>query len=212
MLNNKLIVSFLIALITWFSFVPSYAQSAATQSDPIAMLQFMANNMIAGLKANKATLKTKPQVVYQLANRYVVPYADLSAMAKSVLPPQIWNSATPAQRMQFQKEFTTTLIRTYASALTSYEDQTIHFYPIRGGYQGASTVEVNSEITGSNNEPIHVTYRLMRVGSVWRLFDLSVEGVSMLESFRSQFADILENGTMDQLLQRMAEHNAGRGA
>ncbi|TAK77511.1 MAG: ABC transporter substrate-binding protein [Gammaproteobacteria bacterium] len=211
MRNNKLVLSLLIVVFGWLSCFASYAQSGATQSDPIAMLQYMANNMIAGLKANKATLKTKPQVVYQLANRYVVPYASLTAMAKSVLPPNIWNNATPAQRMQFQKEFTTTLIRTYASALTSYEDQTVHFYPIRGGYAGANTVEVNSEITGSNSQPINVSYRLVRAGSVWRLFDLSVEGVSMLESFRSQFADILESGTMDQLLQRMSEHNSGEG-
>lgn len=131
-------------------------------------------------------------------------------MSRRVLPPQIWNSATPSQRMQFQKEFTTTLIRTYASALTSYQDQTVQFYPIRGGYQGLRTVEVRSEITGSETQPIQVTYRLMRVGSVWRLYDLSVEGVSMLESFRSQYAEILSSGSMEQLLQRMSQHNRGR--
>ena len=103
------------------------------------------------------------------------------------------------------------MIRTYASALTSYEDQTVQFYPIRGGYQGKRTVEVRSEIQGGN-QPIQVTYRLMRVGSVWRLYDLSVEGVSMLESFRSQFSDILSSGSMDQLLQRMVQHNRGRRA
>ena len=184
---NKLISSFLIASLTWLMCMHAYAQS---QSDPVGLLQYIANNMIAGLKANKATLKTKPGIVYKLAYRYVVPYADLSEMSKRVLPPQIWNNATSSQRVQFQKEFTTTLIRTYASALTSYQDQTIQFYPVRGGYEGARTVVVRSEITGSETQPIEVTYRLMRVGSVWRLYDLSVEGVSMLESFRSQFADI----------------------
>ena len=191
-----------------FFSVNSHAQS---QSDPVALLQYIANNMIAGLKAHKATLKTKPGTVYSLAYRYVVPYADLSEMSKRVLPPHIWNSATPAQRAQFQKEFTTTLIRTYASALTSYQDQTIQFYPVRGGYAGARTVEVRSQITGSETQPISVTYRMVRVGSVWRLYDLSVEGVSMLESFRSQFADILEGGSMDQLLQRMSSHNTRQG-
>ena len=200
---HKLILSFLIISFSWLTFANVYA---APQNDPVGLLQYMANNMIAGLKANKATLKTKSEMVYRLAYRFVVPYADLPEMAKGVLPPNIWKSATPAQRMQFQKEFTTTLIRTYASALTSYQDQTVQFFPIRGGYEGQNAVDVKSQIIGSN-QPIQVSYHLIRVGSVWKLYDLSVEGVDMLESFRSQFADILSNGTMDQLLQRMASHN-----
>jgi len=206
---NKFILSSLLVAFSWFTCTAVVAQSAATQSDPVALLQYVANNMISGLKQNKATLKTKPDLVYKLAYQFVVPYADLSEMSKRVLSPQTWNAATPAQRMQFQKEFTTTLIRTYASALAAYEDQTVHFYPVRGGYQNARSVEVSSEITGSNSEPIRVSYRMVRKGSVWRLYDLSVEGVSMLESFRAQFADILAQGDMDKLLSRMSQHNQG---
>ena len=114
-------------------------------------------------------------------------------------------AATASQRAEFQRSFTTILIRTYASALTSYNDQSIHFYPPRG--RSKSTLEVNSQITGSSTQPIHVSYRLIQANGTWKLFDLSVEGVSMLESFRAQFADILSQGTMNQLLQRMAGHN-----
>jgi phospholipid transport system substrate-binding protein len=135
-----------------------------------------------------------------------VPYANLNEMSKRVLPPRIWNSATPAQRTQFQKLFTTTVIRTYASALTHYEDQTIRFYPVRGGVQGG-TVEVNSQILSSRNQPINATYRLVNTGSGWRLYDMSVEGVSMLSSFRAQFSDILAQGNMNTLLQRLSGHN-----
>jgi phospholipid transport system substrate-binding protein len=183
--------------------------AVAGQSDPVALLQSIANNMIQGLKANKATLKTKPGIVYSLANRYVVPYADLNEMSRRVLPPQTWNSATAAQRAQFKRDFTTLLIRTYASALTSYQDQEIQFYPIRGGYQGVNNVEVSSDISGSNSSTIHVTYRLLRSGGSWRLYDMSVEGVGLIDSFRSQFADILSQGDMNLLLKRMGRHNDG---
>lgn len=191
----------------WFTTFTAYA---APQGEPVALLQFIANNMINGLKSNQATLKTKPQIVYKLAYRYVVPYADLLEMSKRVLPPHTWNSATPAQRAQFQREFTTTVIRTYASALTSYKDQSVQFYPVRGGTQGLRTVEVSSLITSSESEPIHVSYRLIRSGGGWRLYDMSVEGVGMLDSFRSQFADILSQGNMAVLLQRLSQHNKGR--
>lgn len=204
MRTNKLLLTFLIFTLSWFTCMTTYAQS--TQGDPVGLLRYIANNMIAGLKTNKATLKSKPQIVYGLAYKYVVPYADLTEMSKRVLPPQIWNSATPAQRVQFQKEFTKTLIRTYASALTSYQDQVITFFPVRGS-QGKS-VAVNSEISGSQGQPIQVSYRLLRVGSVWRLYDMSVEGVSMLDSFREQFSDMLAQGNMQQLLQRLSGHNS----
>lgn len=177
-------------------------QSSLAGEDPVNLLQSIASNMLNGLKANKATLKTKPQIVYNLAYRYVVPFADLPEMSKRVLPPSVWNSATPAQQAEFQKLFTRTLIRTYASALTSYNDQEVRFYPVRGG-TGSNTIEVKSDIVSSEAEPIHVVYRLVRVGSSWRLYDMSVEGVSLIQSFRSQFADILSRGDMDALLKRL---------
>lgn len=202
-MRNKLIVSLSILMMGWLAIFTVTAEAAP--NNPVGLLQYIADNMIAGLKANKATLKTKPQIVYNLAYRYVVPYADLSEMSRRVLPPQVWNQATPAQRARFQKEFTRLLIRTYASALTSYQDQEVKFFPVRGGV--GNNVEVSSEITGGNTQPIHVTYRLLQSGSGWRLYDMSVEGVSLIDSFRSQFADILSRGNMDQLLDRMSGHN-----
>jgi len=180
--------------------------TAAPNADPVALLKYIADNMINGLKANKATLKTKPDIVYNLAYQYVVPYANLDEMSRRVLPPRIWNSATDYQRSQFKDLFTRTVIRTYASALTNYSNQTIQFFPLRTG-QG-NTVEVRSQINSSDREPINVTYRLVRTTTGWKLYDMSVEGVSMLSSFRSQFADILSRGDMDTLLKRLSGHTS----
>jgi phospholipid transport system substrate-binding protein len=205
MRNNRLISIFLmvsLTLLIGFSNV-----KAGSESDPVSMLQSIANNMINGLKNHRATLKTNPQIVYRLAHQYVVPYADIHAMSQRVLPRQTWESATDQQRQQFEKEFTTLLIRTYASALSAYQDQRVQFYPVRGGVTGKNTIEVSSEIISARREPIRVSYRLVRVGGAWRLYDMSVEGVDMLESFRAQFADILSTGNMAQLLQRLSSHN-----
>jgi len=210
MLNNNRVKHnvflLLITLVFGWLAVVTPAQ-AAPSGDPVSLLQYVANNMIDGLKSNKATLKTKPSIVYSLAYKYVVPYANLNEMSKRVLPPRIWNNATDAQKKEFQKLFTTTVIRTYASGLTNYQDQTIKFFPVRSG-AGGNTVEVNSQIISSQSQPINVTYRLVRTSSGWRLFDMSVEGVSMLSSFRAQFADILGNGDMNTLLNRLSGHNS----
>lgn len=201
MKKNKLISAFIVLLFGWMIGIQTV--TAAPSNDPVQLLQYIANNMIAGLKQNKATLKSKPQVVYNLAYKYVVPYATLPEMSRRVLPPRIWNSATPSQRKQFQDLFTKTVIRTYASALTNFDDQTIKFFPVRGGTAGG-TVEVNSQIISSDRSPISVTYRLVRTNAGWRLYDMSVEGVSMLSSFRSQFSDILSQGDMNTLLNRLS--------
>ncbi len=177
-----------------------FSVAAWAASDPVNMLQSVANQMIASLKSNKATLKTNPRLVFSLANRIIVPHADIDEMSQRVLPPATWKNATPAQRARFKKEFTSLLVRTYASALAEYNDQTVNFYPVRGGYQGKTDVRVNSQIVRTDGPPISVNYQLTLVGSEWKLYDLSVEGVSMLESFRSQFASELSQGNIESLI------------
>jgi phospholipid transport system substrate-binding protein len=180
--------------------------SFATQN-PVTELNSIADQLINRLKEHQTTLKDDPRMVYSLANEIVVPHADVAEMAKRVLPPNVWNGASGAQRGRFVKAFTTLLVHTYASALANYTDQTVHFYPVRGGYEGRSTVEVNSSIERPDGPAISVNYRLILAGSQWKLFDMTVEGISMLESFRSQFSEQLSQGNMDALINKLEEHN-----
>lgn len=181
--------------------------AAADKNDPVQLLSSVADQMIGALNEQKVTLKTNPAVVYSLANKIIVPHADLDEMSQRVLPPNVWQQSTPAQRKQFQHEFTNVLVRTYASALASYSDQTIKFYPVRGGAAGKSRVQVDSNILQSNGPAIAVSYFVIRRGNIWKLYDMNVEGVSMLQSFRSQFADQLVRGNMEDLIKALTRHN-----
>ena len=189
-------------------FMLAAMQANANDGNPVDMLQSIANRMIDGLKANQATLKTNPKYVYSLAYKVIVPHADLAEMSKRVLPPQVWNKATSSQRAKFEAEFTKLLVRTYASALSDYSNQTVEFFPVRGGYQGKPTFSVSSQIVRSDGPPVSVVYRLISETSGWKLFDMSVEGVSLLESFRSQFSDKLSKGNMDDLIRDLSNHNS----
>jgi phospholipid transport system substrate-binding protein len=202
---SKTITLSFIAMLMWVLMItPSFAVS-----DPVAEVTRIADQLIAKLKANKATLKENPALVYSLANTIIVPHADISEMSKRVLPAQTWNNATSSQRQRFQRAFTNLLVHTYASALANYNDQTLRFYPVRGGYAGRSTVQVKSVIERPDGPSVAVDYRLILRGSSWKLFDLNVEGVSMLESFRSQFADQLSQGNIDALITKLSTHNSG---
>jgi phospholipid transport system substrate-binding protein len=184
------------------------AGTAFAQPNPVDELNSIANQLINKLKQNKTNLRDNPELVYSLATNIVLPHADIDEMAKRVLPPRTWNSSSAAQRADFKKQFSTLLVRTYASALANYSDQTVRFFPVRGGYQGKSNLEVNSQIDRPDGPPVKVNYRLVYKGS-WKIYDLNVEGISMLGSFRSQFADQLANGNIDALIQTLKEHNSG---
>jgi phospholipid transport system substrate-binding protein len=182
---------------------------AANSSDPVALVKSLADEMIANLKANKTNLKKNPSLVYSLAYKIVVPYADLDEMSQRVLPPRTWNSASPSQRAEFKKQFTALLVRTYASALADYTDQTVRFFPLRAG--GGRSVTVNSQIVRSDGPAVSVSYRLHATSSGWRLYDMTVEGVSLLQSFQEQFRQKVSQGaTIDQLISDLNQRSARR--
>jgi phospholipid transport system substrate-binding protein len=186
-----------------------FAVPAIAQPNPVTELNSIADQLINKLKQNKASLKDNPSLVYSLADNIVLPHADIAEMSKRVLSPKVWDNANASQRSQFEKQFSNILVHTYASALANYNDQKIHFYPVRGGYEGKSNVQVNSQIERPDGPSIAVNYRMVYRGSEWKLYDISVEGISMLESFRSQFADELAQGNMDSLIRKLKAHTGG---
>lgn len=175
------------------------------QSSPTPMLENTANQIIATLKQNKTNLKHNHQVIYQAVEHYLLPNVDLIGMSRSVLGREAWNKATPAERQEFSRVFTKLVIRTYATPLAEYTDETVKFMPIRGSIDG-QFVRVNSTIVRSNGQNIALSYSLVSKNNGWKIYDLSVEGVSLLQSFRTQFGQILQNSSMQALIAEM-RHN-----
>jgi len=183
-------------------------QSALGATDPVGMLQSISNRMIAALKANKATMKNNPKVVVGIVNRIMLPHVDVVSMSRSVLGRTAWMQATSAQRAQFIKEFKTLVIRTYASALASYSNETVQFAPLRGGVAGRTRVQVDSKIIQPGGPPIPVSYRMVQSGNKWKVYDVIIEGVSLVQSYRSQFANVLSQKGLPGLLKQLSAHNA----
>ena len=195
------------AILTLLFFFPMVLWAV---NNPVKLLESVANQMIDKLKATKMSLKKNPAQVYSFAERIIVPHADLALMSQRVLPRATWNNASALEKRQFEKVFKTTLIRTYASALAQYRDQTVKFYDVHGGYAGKTRVSVDSRITSKEEgSSIHVSYDLVLSGGQWKLYDMTVEGVSMLQSFRSQFNDALSNkkNTIADLINILQKHN-----
>lgn len=185
-----------------FAVTLSASQTIWAQSSPVPMLENAANQIIGVLKQNQSNLKTNHQIVYQAIERYLVPNVDVNGMSRSVLGRQAWSSATAAEKQEFTKAFTQLVIRTYASPLAEYSGETVKFLPLRDAPDSRFT-RVNSIISRSNGQRIPLSYNLVSTNGQWKVYDLSVEGVSLLQSFRSQFGQALQKSTIKDLITQM---------
>jgi phospholipid transport system substrate-binding protein len=182
---------------------------AASSPNPMVMLKNITGNLLSSLSKNQVKLRANPTYVYSIVNRILLPKVDVQVMSMTVLGRNGWYRATPSQRTQFTKAFTTTVVKTYASALNAYTNETIKFYPIRGGYQGRTVLQVNSQILRPDGPPVPVSYSLVLRNGNWKVYDLNVEGISLLQSFRSQFASQLAQGySVAKIIQTLKSHNA----
>lgn len=179
------------------------SQLLFAESSPVVMLEETSNQIIATLKQNQTKLKSNPKLVHQAVERYLLPRVDVSGMSRSVLGRQAWMKATSAERAEFSLVFTQLVIRTYAGPLSEYTDETIKFLPVKDKADGARFVRVSSLIYRSKGNTIPLNYSLVSINGQWKIYDLSVEGVSLLQSFRSQFAQALQQSDLKTVIQTM---------
>ncbi|HLD84195.1 MAG TPA: ABC transporter substrate-binding protein [Coxiellaceae bacterium] len=181
----------------------------AFANSPVTQLKNISDRMLAQLEQNKSRLSNL-SVIRHIVNTVLLPNIDLGRMSASVvgLP---WRSASDAQKAQFKKEFAYLVTTTYASALSSYDDDRVEFYPIRENLAGRQTAHVNSVIMRKNGQQIPISYDVVNNGGNWKVYDFSIEHVSMVQSYRAQFASTLANGGMQALLQRLRSHNQKTG-
>ncbi len=143
--------------------------------------------------------------IYRLAEEKILPSFDFERICKLVLG-KTWRSATDEQKKQFKSEFRALLLRTYSVALSKYKDQGIEIKPMRMEKED-EIVTVKTEIIQNGAQPIKVDYALAREGDSWLVFDIVIEGVSLVTNYRSQFASEIKQGGMDSLNNKLAEKN-----
>lgn len=187
------------------------SQVSFAQSSPVPMLEATAAQILATLKENKSSLKQNHQIIYHAVERYLLPNVDVNGMSRSVLGRQAWNKASAAERQEFTRVFTELVIRTYANPLAEYTDETVKFLPLRGPTDGRFT-RVNSLIIRSTGQRIPLAYSMVAKNNGWKIYDLSVEGVSLLQSFRSQFGQILQNSSIKDLIAQMRKNSKNKAA
>ena len=151
----------------------------------------------------KADFRKATALVDQIIN----PNVDFDRVSILVLGKH-WRSATPEQRDRFKQEFRMLLVRTYTTAFTEYSDWKIRYLPMEQESSGKK-VMVKTEILQSGGQPVAVNYRMVDEGAGWKVYDILIEGISLLQNYRTSFNAEIEEGSLDQLIAHLAERNAG---
>ncbi len=172
---------------------------------PQALVEATSKLMLTKLKEEAAVIKADPGRIYALVNQIVLPHFDFEYMSQMVLA-KFWQRATPAQKKAFADEFRTLLVRTYATSLNQYTDQKLIFKPFRPDAR-PELATVHSEVAQPGGFPIPIDYRLRLEGEQWKVFDVVIDGVSLVTNYRSSFAKEIRDSGMDGLIRTLADRN-----
>jgi phospholipid transport system substrate-binding protein len=185
----------------------SAAGLAVAESSPQAMVENTAQQMIQALRANRQVLQADHSKIYGLVHQIVLPHFDFELMSQWVLG-KYWRQATPEQRTQFINEFRTLLVRSYAGALLEYADEKIVFPPAPAPAANSQEATVHSVVQLKNGDPININYSLSFRNGEWKVYDVTVNGVSLVINYRSTFANEIRDGGMDAVISNLRERNA----
>ncbi len=183
--------------------LPSHAADEA----PDALIKRLSDETLAAIKADKSIQSGDTGKIVALVDSKIMPNVNFQRMTAAAVGPA-WRQATPEQQKRLQEEFKTLLVRTYSGALAQVDDQVITVKPLRASPTDNEVV-VRSEVRG-RGDPIQLDYRLEKTpgqGAGWKIYNLNVLGVWLVETYRSQFAEVINAKGVDGLVATLAERN-----
>jgi len=177
----------------------------AADEAPDAMVKRIADEVVAIVKTDKDLRAGNSAKVVQLAEEKVLPHFDFTRMTRLAVG-RNWQQATPEQREALTKEFRTLLVRTYSSSLSQYRDQKIQVKPLQVS-PGDEDVVVRTAILQENGPQIPIDYRMEKTKEGWKVYDVVIDGASLVTTYRGSFNDQIQRGGIDALVKTLQERN-----
>ena len=186
--------------------------SMAADETPDALIKRLSVDVLNTVRGDKAIQAGDINKVIALVDKTVMPNVNFRRMTAAAVGPG-WRQATPEQQKRLQEEFKILLVRTYAGALAQVTDQTVQMKPLRAGAEDKDVL-VRTEIVGKG-DPIQLEYRLEKTpgeGAGWKIYNLNVLGVWLVETYRSQFAQEINAKGIDGLIETLVARNKSNAA
>ncbi len=204
---NRKFFTFLWSVVWALGFALSSGLVLAADEAPDAFVKRISNETLDAVRADKNIKGGDINKIMQLVDGKLMQHVNFRRMTALATGPG-WRKATPEQQDRLQEEFKLLLIRTYSGALSQINDQVIEVKPLRGATDDKNLV-VQTEVRGKG-EPIQLDYRLEKTpgeGAGWKIFDLNVLGIWLVENYRSQFSKEINSGGVDGLIKSLSDRN-----
>lgn len=192
------------ALLLGLAMAGSPSFSVAADEAPDMLIKRISTEVMDAIKGDKGVQAGDISKVVALVDSKIMPNVNFTRMTAAAVG-RNWRQATPEQQKRLQDEFKALLVRTYSGALTQVKDQTISVKPLRSTAADTEVV-VRTEVLG-RGDPVQLDYRMEKVGAAWKIYDLNVLGVWMVETYRTQFAQEINAKGIDGLIAALAERN-----
>ena len=186
------------------SFLP--ATAALAQQTPEDLVKQITTDVLEAIKSDKQLQAGDKRKALQLAEQKVLPHVDFEEAVK-LAAGKSWNTATPEQQKRLASEFRSMLIRVYSNAIDSYRGQTMKVLPSRM-QPNATETTVRNQYLRPGAPPVPVDYAMKKTAEGWKIYDISIEGVSMVLTYRAEFEQISRTSGIDGLIKRLQEKNA----
>jgi phospholipid transport system substrate-binding protein len=189
----------------------SLAAAFPAHADPGLAPDAMARTVTAGvlsiLKSDAQAQHVDSAEATRLIESKIVPHFDFGTMTRLAVGPD-WRKATPAQRKELTEQFQALLVRVYATLLAQYHGETIRYQRLRVAPDATDAV-VRSRISHPGEAPIEIDYSMEKTANGWKVYNLSIEGVGLVENYRNQFGVSIRTGGIDALIHTLAAKNKG---
>lgn len=176
----------------------------AAEEAPDALIKRVSGEVLDAIKGDKAVQAGEMSRVLTLVDSKVMPHVNFTRMTASAVG-RSWRQATPEQKTRLQQEFKTLLIRTYSGALSQVKDQSLNVKPMRA-VPTDSDITVRTEVIG-RGEPVQLDYRMEKTPTGWKIYDLNVLGVWLVETYRTQFAQEISAHGVNGLIASLSQRN-----
>ena len=182
-----------------------FSASGFAIEGPDELVKRTAEDVLAVVKNDKDIQAGDQRKIFALAEEKIVPNFNFDKVSRMVLGKN-WTKATPDQKTAFQAEFRSLLIRTYATALSKYKNQVIEYKPFRKASE-SNVASVKTLIVQPGGQPIAVDYTLEKQGDAWKVYDIVIEGVSLVTNYRGQFSQEIRTNGLDSLIKKLGDKN-----
>jgi phospholipid transport system substrate-binding protein len=203
---QKIMFKSVLALIAALAAPFSFAEDVA----PDVLLKAVTLEVIAIIRQDKDIQAGNPAKVAEVVETKILPLFDFTRMTQLAVA-RNWRVATPEQQKALTAEFKTVLVRTYSTALSNYRDQAIEFKALRAT-PGDTEVTVKSVVKQAGADSLTMDYTMEKIAAGWKVFDIKVDGISLITTYRESFADKVRISGVDGLIKSLADKNRQRDA